>query len=471
MDEKFLEEWSTKLNVPIEKLKQDFEIAKGEMQSHFPNQTPEALFEKAKFKLKVQYKRAFMSNAVPFVGIVVASDAPRDMWGNIREKQMARYEKAKEESLKTGDTTILQAEFDNKVVRKAEREKDGKMVEVIIPLCPRNKSNGEPSKVAGNDIPSPLDSSTQLVYGVGTPIGKNAARGFLLELRADACNQDFKKGNIVNFKALSRKFETDSKTEPYNLYTNATEFIETDDAYLKEGLKELGGINGMILHFFSDNIASWADINAWYAAKKADPESEPIPEKYTKNLMVIPDSLCQYQNFSPDAKGRIKINICGMSDDVEDTTILCLADKKLDSSIDFAQDSKVLALGRPFLPKPKEDGSMIFMLMTSGVFAYPDWKIPRVDVEKLSEKELLQQAPPLQKQEEAKPVEPTPTPTPVPQPAPVAPIPAPTTVAPAETKGKPEEPKPEAVTPAPAPTATMAPAPVAEAKPKGTDPW
>jgi len=423
MDETFLEEWSTKLNVPVEKLKQEFELAKGEMQSHFPNQAPEALFEKAKFKLKVQYKRAFMSNAIPLVGIVIASDAPRDMWGNIRAKQMARYEKAKDEALKTGDESILQAEFDNKVVRLAEVEKDGQMVEVIIPLCPRNKSNGEPSKVAGNDIPETEDSQTQLVYGICTPVGKTEARGFILELRGQACNQELHEGKIVNFKALKRAFETDKPKEPYNLYTNATEFIPTDDAYIKEGLEKLGGINGMITHFFSNNIATWADVNAWFKAKKEDPKCEPIPEKFSNNIMILPDSLCQYQNFQADAKNRIKLNICGMGDDVEDVTILCLADKKLDASIDFAQDSKVIALGRPFLPPPKEDGSMVFMLMTSGMFAYPDWKIPRVDVEKLSEKELMQKAPPLQKpveekKEAPKPVAPAPVAEPAPQPAP-----------------------------------------------------
>ena len=41
-----------------------------------------------------------------------------------------------------------------------------------------------------------------------------------------------------------------------------------------------------------------------------------------------------------------------------------------------------------------EGGQANLILFTSGMFAYSDWKIPRVDVQKLSEKDLLENVQP-----------------------------------------------------------------------------
>ena len=389
MDTKFLESWSTKLNVSAKKLKDDFEKAKQEMQSLFPSQKEEIIFEKAKLKLKVDYKRSFMSSAVPFVGIVVANESPRDPLVNIRAKQLEIYEKAKQKSAETGDAKIV----DNIVKRGIVRIAEG----VVIPLWPKLKKDGQPNKLAGKDLPQPADSQMQVVYGIGTPFGKEEPKGFVLELRGRACNQEFYKGKIVSFKAIDK---SEKNSAIYKLSTNQTDFIETEDKHMQEGINKLG-ITGLVEHFFKNKIATWQEMNDWVIQKKNNPQANPIPEKYN-DIMVIPQSMCVYQNFNTDAKGRIKISLCGISDDIQDITMLCLADASLEKSIDFAQNSKVVAIGRPWLPPANDRGEVTMILMTSGMYAYPDWKVPRVNAKKVGEKEILQEEKPAAPVEVAK---------------------------------------------------------------------
>ena len=162
---------------------------------------------------------------------------------------------------------------------------------------------------------------------------------------------------------------------------------------MQEGISKLG-ITGLILAFFKDRIATWADIAEWIALKKRNPSSDPIPEKFKRGIMILPDSACIYQNFNENQKNRITLNICNRNtESIDDMAVLCLADKSLDESIDFAQDSEVIAIGRPWLPEPKEDAELNLILMTCGMFAYPDGKIPRVSTEQLNESKTLQEKP------------------------------------------------------------------------------
>jgi len=376
MKTEFLKEWALKLNVTEEVLGKNFELAKAEMKAYFPNQSEETIFEKAKMKLKVDYKKQFLSNAVPFIGIIIGSETARDPFGLIRKNQLDRYLKAKEQADMTGDQTILQKEIDNKVVRINEKRVGEKKIEEVIPLWPKFKNNGEPSKVAGNDMPPVEDSLSQTVYGIGTKAGEDKAKGFTLELKGGACGQDLHEGKVVSFRAINKTQPSDALLK---LSTNRTEFIETESAFLTEGLEKIG-LTGMITSFFENNIATWADVKGWVSEKIENPDKDVIPEKFTRGFMVLIDSLCVYQNFTPDQKHRIKISICSTDDEADDITVLCLANEKLEESIDFVQNSKVITIGRPWLPKPREeDETPNLIFMTSGMFAYDDWKIPRIE--------------------------------------------------------------------------------------------
>ena len=366
----FIPIWAKKLNTTEDELKKKFELAKEEMKSYFPNQSEETIFEKAKMKLKVDYKKRFLSSATSFVGIVISSDKSRDPFAKIKQNQLDRYLKAKEQADQTGDQSLIQKEIDAKVVKI-----DVKTGEVI-PLWPKLKKDGTKSKMAGKEFETEERSQVQTVYGIAAKEGTEDAKGFVLELKGLSCNQELHEGKIVNFRAMNKTQPTDSLLQ---LTTYATEFVPTESKYFEEGLEKIG-LTGMITTFFKDNIATWEDVKNWVMEKTDNPEKETVPEKFSKGIMVLVDSLCVYQNFTPDQKNRIKINICSTDDDADDITVLCLADEKLEKSIDFAHNSKVVAIGRPWLPKPREEDEMPnLLLMTTGMFAYDDWKIPRVE--------------------------------------------------------------------------------------------
>ena len=146
---------------------------------------------------------------------------------------------------------------------------------------------------------------------------------------------------------------------------------------MEEGLKELNGAAGMIAEIYKNNIITWKDIKSWVEMKKSNPAENPIPDKFKNSIMVLDESICTYQNFEPDTKQRLKFNICSALDDLDDLTALCLLPEGLSDSIDFSQDSKVVTIGRVWLPDPNpETGDVNIIIMTSGMYAYEDWKMP-----------------------------------------------------------------------------------------------
>jgi hypothetical protein len=371
MDTNFLKDWAVKLNVKENILTQNFNDALKEMKNVFPNQSEETIFEKAKMKIKSDYKRKFLTSAIPFIGVVLGNTSVSDNMEGTRNKQLEIYIKAKEESEKSGDATILQKVFDNNIVKLDEST--GK----IIPLWPKNKKDGTLSKVAGKPMPTSEDSQSQLVFGIATIDGTDDIKPFKLTLKGKACNPDFKTGKIVSFKALNK---SEKGSTFFTLDTNQTDFIETTHEKIQAGIDKVG-IVGVINSFFKDYLVSWDDIKSWINQKKENPESNPLPKKFSgfDGIMMIP-AMCVYQNFTADSNDRIKMVISSTTlDDLDDATILCLIDKKLDKNIDFAVDSKIIAIGKPWLPKAGEDGQVRMMLLTSAMYSFPDWRVPRIE--------------------------------------------------------------------------------------------
>lgn len=377
---KFLDAHAKLWNVQRDKLEESFKLAIEEMKSCFPGQPENVIKEKATFKLKVDYKskQNALVNHTPFNGIIICEENARDPFIRIRNEQLAIYMKANELYIKNGDRQPVQQVFDNKIV---EKDTEGH----INPLWPKLKANGKPSKVAGKPMPSVESSMIKTVYGIGTPVGKKDAKGFKLELRGNITNIEILKGKVMNFHAM----EKDSVLpNMYELSTGKTEFNETEDEYLQEGIDELG-IVGMVESMFKDHIVDWKTVNSWIEKKIGNPKSEPIPDQY-RNMTILTESLCVFQNFSPDQKERIKMILCEATASVNENLVWCLADKSLDKSIDFAHNSKVIAIGRPWLPTPEEGKETNMMLFTSGMFAYKDYKFPRIEAEKLDEGKIMQ---------------------------------------------------------------------------------
>lgn len=379
----FIRNLSINVNVPEETLKSQLTTALSEMQSQFPTQAINIIKFKALMKLKVDYKRRLVGKADPFIGIIIGADSARDPLTNLRDSQLQRYVTAKQQSDIAGDPTILEKEFTAEVIKL---DIDSGQ---IIPLWPKFKKDGSPNKLAGTPMPNKEDSLIRVVYGIATPADKKEAKGFVLELRGKSCDSKLFIGEAVSFTAINKTQPTDTT---YQLSSSYTEFLPCKNDYLQEGINKFG-VAGLAEKMFKDCIMTWTDINNWIAEKKANPQSDPVPEKFKRGLAILPESMCVYQNLSPDAKGRIKINLCSVSESWEDTTVMCLAEKSLANSIDFAQNSKVLVAGRPWIPTPeKAEDNINMVMMTSGIFAYPGWRIPRVDTKPLAPDNVMQVA-------------------------------------------------------------------------------
>lgn len=381
MDEKFLQQWAVKLGVSNEELKQRFDKARQELKSIFPNQSDEIIFEKAKLQLKVDYKRRMMSNATSFVGVVIASDSPRDPLEKMRAKQIERYEKAKEMTEKDGNQAHINQVLTSQAVRIDEVSGN------VIPLWPKVKSDGQPNKLAGKDMPKPEESMIRTVYGIATPADKQEGKGFVLELRGSACNVALHEGKTVNFRAINKSQDNNSI---YSLSTNQAEFIPTKNDFLDNQIQQ-HGMTKIIELSFPKNIVSWDQITQWAAAKKQKPSVNPVPEHIRNSLVVLQDNVVIYQNFVPNKNGKIRMTVSnGKSiDNLDDATITCLADTNISNSIDFAHGSKVMILGRLWIPNPDEETKEVNpVMMMSGAFAYNKWKIPQVDAKKLGDHNL-----------------------------------------------------------------------------------
>ena len=398
MNTNFLKEWAIKLNVEANILAQNFDDALKEMENFFPDQSEETIFEKAKMKLKADYKRKFLTSAVPFIGMVIGATNISDNMEKTRNKQFEIYLKAKDESEKQGDKTILDKVFTNKIVKINEETKE------IEPLWPKYKTDGTLSKVYGKPIPPTEETQSKMVFGVAVKGDSEIVQAFKLTLKGQSCNADLKLGKVTSFKAIDKSEKTDTM---FTLETNRTDFISCKHEKIDSGLQRVG-ITGIIKTFFKDCITNWTDIKRWVKEKNDNPLNKPIPKKFTgfNSMMVIP-AMCIYQNFTPDSNGRIKIILSDTNaDDLDDTNVLCLLDKSLDKTIDFSIDSKVMVIGKPWLPTPKDDKPSNFIFLTSAIFAFPDWKIPRVqNVKPITPENLSSKAEIIKPVETEKPVE------------------------------------------------------------------
>lgn len=381
----FITELAKKVNSTPEKLLKELEEAKQELASLHPNQSDETLNEKAKTLLKVKYRRSLSSSAATFEGIVAGWDEPRDLMKKLRDGQLKKYDEAREKANQTGDSSVLDVVFSSKVVEKGS---DGK----IYALYPKIKQDGSAYKKAGERIPLPQEAQVQHVWGICVKADQTDPHAFDLELKGEGCNPEFVSGKIVRFKAMdhTEKELAEDKKALWNLSSNKTEFVPCENAFLEEGVKRKG-LPKLLMSMFPSRVVTWETLNSWIQAKKENPSDEPVPESLRQGFIMVPDSLCVRQNWVPNAKGKVNLNFCSHSEDILDGDMLAQAMSSMDKHIAFAQNSNALVLGRPWIMNPDERTGKVTAFMTLfGAHGYPDWTFPRVQAQKLSEKDLMQ---------------------------------------------------------------------------------
>tara|TARA_Y100000310_G_scaffold267782_1_gene280006 strand:- start:29161 stop:30369 length:1209 start_codon:yes stop_codon:yes gene_type:complete len=365
MDEKIFDEWNKKINIEVGKLRDDFKTNYEMLKKALPKDSEEMLEKKALNKLRADYKRKLYSNATHWEGFVLSYGQKRDMNINIRKQLLDRYN----EALKTNS---MEEMIKEKVIRL--EEKDGKKIPIF--LQPKLKTDGTPSKIAGRDLTSEEDSYMQNVYGVCLPqievkegMEKPKPKPFSLSLQGKTCKDNIPLLTPISFVGIDKSQQGENM---YNISSNDTDFIPAQNESLKKALE--GDSIQLIEKMFNNFTTRQSKFIEWINNNK-------IPPNFTNLTVVKEANLISYS----EARGSKTLIIDDEESPVEErTTTVCKV--KEDVNIDFAEGSKVLVVGRPWLAPPGGSNPTPNVIMLDCmVLPYKDWIIPKVEVKQLGD--------------------------------------------------------------------------------------
>jgi hypothetical protein len=318
-----------------------------------------------------------MGKSETFKGILVSVETPRDLWGTKRKASMAAFEKLKSEGRD-------QEAFATKLVGY---DKMGN----IVPLCPPLKSDGQPSKKAGEPMPAPEESQMQNIFGITykSAADKKVPCAFVLEVQGPSCITTFSNNVVYEFQAINK---TEEGQKVMSLKTNNTTFKPSSDDFLSQGIAKYG-IPVMVEKLFSEMTITQKDLQAFETIGE-------IPDNYKRGV-IVKNAAVTYINLQPNDKGNIKLNIerkINLDDpnDVplpdERATMCIIKDGSI--NIDFAPGSVVMVAGRASIMPPRnpnEKGTLL--MMTSNVIPYPNAHIKAQPAQKYTPADVPEEAP------------------------------------------------------------------------------
>ena len=366
-DINFLNEWSGKLGVNKDIMFKEMEGFYAQLKEREPKTPEEMLFEKAKMMLRVKYKKKFLTNDSGFKGIIISYENPRDTWNQIRKRQLEVFEQYKSEGKE-------QVAVEKKIVRF------DKTTGEVIPLCPMLKTDGMPSKKYGQDIGTPQETTKQILHGICTVDGdkENKVHPFSMEIGGTVAKEYFDTSKVYSFRAMNRGVDNSGILK---LSSNIVEFEPIDDTYFKEGIEKLG-MMGLVKRFFSKNVVRMDSIAAWRKTGE-------VP-KHLQELLIVDGGVCMSMNLMPNQKGNINFVVENPDAPInENQSIRCVANKNLKSTVDFGEGSSVLVVGRCWVPNKNDGEEKDIVINLCGIFAYTEGKIPRIEVDELSENDVM----------------------------------------------------------------------------------
>lgn len=361
-----IEKISEKLKISEDILEKELEIIK----ERFKGQSEEVIREKALLILKAKYKKRILSSALEFKGIIIATEKPRDMWRNHRKERLGKFIEAINKGTEAIDELITQeiiatvrppTEIYTEFVKKEDDKKEDYIIdlfknEIVYPLNPKKNSNGEKSKVAGKKMTSEENAMIQNVYGFCYEANKSKENEqeivpFVMSISGKACKEIFPK-TAIKFDAVRKKAE--GKLLSLKSYDLRLKKIE--DKKIKEISNEMVEL---IKNTFSENLVTFEDIKKWT-------EEEKVPKEISNKNFVIIDTVQIIDAVLMDE--QLKGNAGSASiEDLGETDFYYLAGKIKQN---FVEGSKVLMIGRPWMPKPEEGDKARLILFASGIFPY-----------------------------------------------------------------------------------------------------
>lgn len=336
MESKILKQIAEHVKVSEDKVVETFNESIKFVNEQFANADDKTKQNKALLMTVNKFKTNLGGNTNNYKGIVLGVSGIQDSNNYQRRNQLELYNSTLKKAEESGDSSIV----DELISKVVNLDNEGNP----IPLFPFLKNNGEKSAMAGKVIPNEEESQIRNVVGMAYVEGQNAEedlRPFSLTIRGKALNNIPSFGKIVSFKAGGKIYN-----ESYQLNSSVTDFVETEDVYLQEGLDNVG-LDSMIEKIFINKIVTYETIEKWVEEFKENPNESPIPKELKYSYVVINNCNCITQNFEPNEKGKVSMTFCSDEFSMNDqVTLITGTTPEIAEKIEFTSNSTCSVIGQ-----------------------------------------------------------------------------------------------------------------------------
>lgn len=370
---KFITDWAKAWKVNEEELKEEFNEIVEKFREENPNKSPEIIAQNAKNQMKTKHTKFARKKGSNHIGYVLAV-------GNIRNNQKRGYEELQAKVEEYRSKGELSKAVDEGLIRI-----DGKTGEEII-LTPKLKKDGDERKDAGKDFILE-EKNTQDIHMLADIGG--ILKYVILEIQGLKCDKQIvERGKVIEFNGIPNNKQEDNYFKPklgaVYYRTNRPEFVLTRNVEFEKKIhaqtpEELArifeGIPQLKVSELLDDITTIKNLRkeiAWdiFAVTNGLAELDLVTSKSGKNVKIYLED--------EDVVSHLKFQ--------------CLVPVDNAPFINFADGSKIYAIGSGFASRPQNDkagepdGVMFNAVIVS---AYPDFLVPLRDNGNLTEDDII----------------------------------------------------------------------------------
>ena len=336
----YIKNWSEKLSISEQDIEKEYQVMVTEEKTIHPQLKEDEHKVRALQRLAMGYKKQLRSPAIGFEGMIIAVGDLVDTVA--RQKQEARR---------------LYKENPQMAISQGVTDEDG------TPLDTREQwSDGRANRNFGKPLPE--HNYLRTIFGVCSKKNiDNSVKVFILNLSGEVANTEVPIFEPVQFRAIDRTPPELGETE-YRL--NSSMFT----TFIVDMTLNLPPINQILDSYCTHLKINITDLDAYHTANEKDYSRLAIVEGDVTTLIMEPTSVGSRRMVIDDEQGRF---------DIEAPGVTCWVPERI--NIDFAEQSKVIVLGRTSRGKkvddqgnPTEEPGDV-MINVYGLYAIPEYKI------------------------------------------------------------------------------------------------
>jgi hypothetical protein len=398
MDEKLKKQFADYFKTSEEEVEKAYKEIYEFVNTQFKNATEEVKNNKILNSLRAKFMPTFGANTKTYKGIAISVSEQQDAHRFQRFSQLKVYNDTKKQAEEQGDITILEDLYGKVVSVQMKKTENGLEVAKdangepilnydkngnVIPLFPYYKKDGNKSAMAGKELPAIEDSMIRVVEGICYQEGKKPEedlKTFVLKLSGKAIDNIPPFGKIISFKCGGKEWN-----DTYQLNSGVTDFVETEDDYLQQGINSVG-IEGIVEKYYEDNILTYDIIEKAKQDFVENPNENPIPQEL-RYFCIIPDNNCMSQNFVPNDKDKCSMTFCSNKFSLNNTvTIVSGVEPEIANNVEFGPNSTCTIVGRLSIFGKEGDEPMVYFTM-SGAIGKKGEIVERIEAEPLQPEE------------------------------------------------------------------------------------